>query len=266
MSANTQKPAGFTIGDALSLTFRELTRRLGHYLPLMLLLSLPGLIVSLTSPIDPNFGASEPTPEQMAAFWSAFAVQAVVGLFAYGVIIGAFTYSVVSGLRGQDLSLGACLSSAVGRLHYVLPTLLIVGVIIMLGSILLVVPGIIAALIFYVAASVAAAEGAWPGKALSRSQFLTRGSRWSLLGLFLVQIAISLVLVAVLSVVALALLGAQPAELASNPEKLATYTIISMIVGLPFNAFFAMLPVTVYFLMSVEKDGRDLGDVEQVFN
>ena len=267
MSVSGSAPERFSVGGALSLTFAELMRRFFHYLGLMFLVSLPGLAVNLASPIDPNFGASgAPTPEEMAQFWSVFSIHMVVGLFAYGIMIGAMTYSVVSGLRGNDLSLGECLSSGLQVMHYVLVTMVVVGAIIMLGFILFIIPGVIAVLFLYACGAVAAAESAWPGKAISRSAFLTEGYRWTILGLILVQILIGFALLMALSIVALALLGANPAGLTPDSPNMMLYLAVSLIVGLPFNAYFAMLPVSVYYMLSVEKDGRDEGQVAQVFS
>jgi hypothetical protein len=132
-------------------------------------------------------------PEQIFAaplYW----VSLVLSILAACVLQAMVVHTVVNGHKGAETSLP---SSFAASLKSILPLFLVsvlayLGAV--LGSILLVVPGIILMVMWIVAGPAVVVEGVGPIKALGRSRALTKGSRWPIFGLLFVGILISFVI------------------------------------------------------------------------
>lgn len=265
MSISAGGPRIFSVGEAFSVTFNELLRRFGHYVGIVFIASVAGIVINLVAPIEP-INAEEPSPEQMSAYFSQLAASFVLLIPVHGLITGALAYSVVAGLRGNDMSIGEALSAGLGVLLYTVAAQLVSGLIIGVGMLLLIVPGIIALLFLFVCTPVAAAESAWPVQAIRRSVFLTDGYRWQLLGIMLIQVVASFFLLAIIGSIASAFVGEGGATSGGAPSNSMPLMIVSALVTLPVNAFFSVLTIVVYYQLSVEKDQRDDNAVAQVFH
>jgi hypothetical protein len=112
-----------------------------------------------------------------AAGFVLMLVQAAGGAALYGAV----SRTVVQMLEGRAVSTREALRSAFGRLLGVWVTAILFGALQLIGYLLLIVPGIVVGLIWYVALPVAAAEGSGGWAALRRSAELTEGIRWRLL-------------------------------------------------------------------------------------
>lgn len=115
-------------------------------------------------------------------------LQSVLGM----VVTGALTYGVVQQMQGKPAGLGQLVSAGLSALGRVFVTGLVTGLIIGLGTVMLVIPGIIATVLLYVAIPVAVMEKAGVGDAMRRSAELTSGSRWAIFGAALLVMLVSL--------------------------------------------------------------------------
>ena len=130
-----------------------------------------------------------------------------------GVIMqGLVTHSVVADLQGRKASLGESLGVAMKSFWVLLAVGIVAGLAMMLGLILLVVPGILIFLIWLLAGPVVVAEGTGIGRALQRSRELTRNHRWWLLLLTVVYFVISWIIGLMIGFVGLAATGFQVGE------------------------------------------------------
>lgn len=109
-------------------------------------------------------------------------LQALVGM----VLTSALVYGVFQQLRGKHAGVGECVSRGFRSLLSVLAVGIVAGVIIALGLVLLIVPGIILMCMYWVAVPCAVIEKAGVGSALSRSATLTKGRRWAILGIVII--------------------------------------------------------------------------------
>jgi hypothetical protein len=107
------------------------------------------------------------------------------------IVTGALMYGVFQQLRGQPAGIGSSLAVGLRRLLPVLGTALIVAILVALGFVLLVVPGIILACMYWVAVPAAVIEGTGPLRSLKRSSALTKGHAGTIFVLMLVLSGIS---------------------------------------------------------------------------
>lgn len=105
----------------------------------------------------------------------------VVGVFVLVAMAGAI--AAEAGLRRP--AMGAVKARLAGRWAALLPVALASTAIVAVGSLLLIVPGIIAYVTLLFAGIAVSVEGLTGGAALRRSAELTRGRRWRLFGIIL---------------------------------------------------------------------------------
>ena len=84
------------------------------------------------------------------------------------------------------------IQAALPKLAPVLLTSLLVGILVGLGSLFLLIPGLILGVMFFVATVACVLEDHSPLEALKRSRELTRGNRWRVFGLLLILILTAL--------------------------------------------------------------------------
>lgn len=120
----------------------------------------------------------------------------IVGTLVLSAVAVACVAADAVGRRPDS---GAVAGRLRGRLGAAAVASLAVGVAILVGSFLLVVPAVAAFTAWGVAAPVAVMEGAGPGAALARSARLTRGHRWRLLGVMLLIVIIAVAIEAVIA-------------------------------------------------------------------
>src|SRR5262249_15269663 len=130
------------------------------------------------------FVSPPPTPGALPEFnpWAFLAIP--VGIVCNTIATGAITYGVVQDLRDGSVSIGEAIAVAARRFLPMFGVALAVGILVFLGVILLLVPGIIVGCMYFVAAPVCIVERAGVGASLSRSRFLTKGHRWQIFGVY----------------------------------------------------------------------------------
>src|SRR6185312_8381222 len=168
-------------------------------------------------------------------------VSMVVNTAAMIFVIQTLTYGTVQGLRGRSVSIGDCLVQGGRRLPVgiVIGFLAYVGIV--LGAVLLIVPGIILFTMWSVALPANTVERTGILASLSRSQELTRGRRWRVFGTVLVPILIS----AVTSWLLMGIFGIR---------------------GVGLQAFSVCVFATLYSYLRRDKEGVDIERVAAVFD
>lgn len=121
-----------------------------------------------------------------------------------------FLSAVVAACAGADAldrtpRPGAVADRLRGRLGAAAVVAVIVGAAMLLGSFVLVVPGVLAFVVWSLAAPVTVMERSGPAASLARSARLTRGHRWRILGVMLLIVIITVAIESVVSSIAIAL-------------------------------------------------------------
>lgn len=171
--------ARLDMGSVVSQTFAIIGRN-------MLSIGTVALIVTVADAII-AFGAALIPPNPGAApRLLLLTVPAVVAMVMQVVAIGGIIRIAVSDLDGTPIGIGAALLTGARLLLPLLGLYIVVGFGVGFATLLLIVPGVWLALRWLVCAPVLVAEGTTIGRALSRSDVLTRGNLWRLLGLVVV--------------------------------------------------------------------------------
>jgi len=238
---NSQFTIGSVIGEALRVWVKKLpmfTALAGVcYLPYLALLFL---------------GAQSAESQEPSA-----AVGLVALLFAplFVLLTGMVTYGTVQHVRGLHAPLSKTFSVALGRLLPLLGVSFLVSLAVFVGSLLLIIPGFMVFLAFYVAAPVAIVERRGVVGTLERSNELTLGHKWSILGLVLVASLIS---------TAITFSGALIIGLFGTMAPIAAMILMFTLQG-AMMTFSCVLPAVTYYRLRQEKEGTTIDELAAVF-
>ncbi len=192
-----------------------------------------------------------------ATHWLTFGAGTVLSLTLSLVMTAAVVYGVFQQLHGVPVRIVDCLRVVLRRFWVVLAASLVTGVIVGIGFLVLIIPGIIAAATFFVVVPAVVVEGLGVGASLDRSRNLTSGARWPLVEIIVVLGVISIVVGLVASRVGLLLTGAiQNAVIGQLMNTLISTT------GQALNAVAAGVA---YYLLRVDKEGFEIHDLAEVF-
>jgi hypothetical protein len=231
--------AGAVIGRSFSLWARHLP----SYAGVAVLIGAPVLVlVAVAGPFEPTSSADRLTT--------------LLGNLLGTIATGPITVGVLRGLRGERVRIAEMLRSGLARIGVVVFTSIGVGLLVLLGTLLLVVPGIVAAVGLWVAVPAAVVERELGSTgALRRSWRLTEGTR---LAIFLVALVMWLTVLGGLSLavaVASAAGGVLPATAALGTE------IVSMVL----TSLLATSSAVAYHDLRVAREGVATADLVKVF-
>jgi hypothetical protein len=176
-----------SIGEILSQTFNLYSRNFVQYLiPFLVAGILTGLVtIVVRSAIVIPTAPAHPTSQQLLAWFPTFLIATVTSLFLSG-IVSWIANSITTGItikftsdvleKGQA-NLQTSLNFTLPKLLSLLVASIITGILIVLGLVALIVPGIILALMFSLVYPVIMLEGTGVLGSLSRSRVLV-SNRW----------------------------------------------------------------------------------------
>jgi hypothetical protein len=231
-----EQPVEFRVGDVVVRSWRILS----HHFPTFCLLTGAALLPQFlfdTGVVD--LGPSRTGISTLS--------QVVLGTFAQAVVV----FAAFQGLRGRRVSAGRSAARGMARFLPAILTSFVASLIIVLGLVLLVVPGLIAAAAYSVAIPVCVVESAGTGKSLSRSAALTRGCRLRIMAVYAAYLVIEFV-------VSLAIAAALPAgPLAAIADWV--WTVITTVCSAVFAAI-------LYHDLRAAKEGIGIEEIAAVFD
>ncbi len=177
------------------------------------------------------------------------------------ILAGAVTFGVIQRLRGQQVSLGETITVGLQSFLRVFLTALVTGLLTGLCFLLLVVPGIIVSILWYVAIPAAVMEGKNVSEAMSRSTRLTEGSRWQIFASWLV---VGVITAVVGFVVVMVLMATAPHLVDDTTHRLPAWANIA--IGLLLAPLGAVMSATCYFLLRTGKEHADADQIAAVFD
>ena len=221
----------------------------GKFLLLTLITTAPSLALKIVSaPMIIGVKAGSSTAITTAA------VVGLVGFLLQIVAQGACLYGSYHAMRGDNFTVQQSLGAAFRRLFPIIGVAMLGGALGMLGLMVLVVPGLIAAAMFYVSIPACMIENLGVTASLGRSRALTAGYRWQIFGLFVIFILLAMIvggLVGFLGVAVKLIVGAVVAQFFVNAV---------------ITAFGAVLVAVVYHDLRVAKEGVDIEKLTNVFD
>jgi hypothetical protein len=193
----------------------------------------------------------EPSESLRQALWAllGFVLLMVLTQLGYAIIL----HAAFQDMRRRPVRLADSLNVGLRRFLPLLGLAFVGGVLMLLGMILLIIPGLILNSMWFVGVAACVVERLGPWASLRRSRELTKGYRWKLFGLTL------LVLVAGLSSSGIAsLLTALAGPVAGLTGQLIWTGISAAFTGI-------VISVT-YYDLRVIKEGIDIDQITAVFD
>ena len=181
-----------------------------------------------------------------------------LGFFFYYLVTGALVYGAFQDLRGRRAPFGAVVSRGTAVLLPVIGAAMLVALVTLIGFLALIIPGIIAVAVLYVAVPVAVIERPGAVASLRRSAELTKGARWKILGLALTIFVLQVI---VFFALAFALV---PVEGFMSPLVVAL--VLDVLGNLVFIPVSAAMVTACYAELRGGKEGPDTEMLAAVFD
>lgn len=242
----------FSIGNALGTGFRVWFKNLPAFLLLSIILYSPVLVYTFSVMTEDNlfeFLRKIETWSQLMAGW---------GMLAQFVIASAIIYGVVQELSGHHAGLGASVTKGLSRFFPVLAVTILMVLGLIVGFLLIIVPGFVLMCMWFVAVPASVVEKPGIGGAFSRSAELTKGHRWEIFGILLVLVVINFTIGQ--------LLESTFVTGAKGLGDLKIYLGSVVGVSIAFSALQASIQGVAYFLLRREKEGTGADELARVFD
>ncbi len=181
--------ANFEIGRVFGNSFSVLTRNAPLYLGLAAVMAgLPALLMNYLGFGGFDLAALRGAPYGAMPNYAGLFGGGLISFICAALLQAALVRATIEDLNGQTPVFADCLQTAITVLFPVIGITILVSIGAALGLILLVVPGIVLWLGWSVAVPVLVHERLGVFGSMSRSRKLTKGSRWSLLGLYIILV------------------------------------------------------------------------------
>lgn len=251
----------FSVGRVLSKSLEIFGRNFATFFALAALFMIPTLLVEwfFNPAFSDDLAQIAAASEGGSAGYEA--LSNIVNLICSGLVSGALVFGTFQDLRGQKARFGDCLSRALSVLVWVAVGAIAYGFIVGLGTLLLVIPGIIFMVIYWLYAPAIVVEKAGPFSALGRSAHLTKGRRWHVFGLLLAIFLASLVFFFLTSMILGAVGGTLILWGGATVMAFGLYIVLALI-----SAYSAVANTVAYYYLRADKEGIEVEDIAKVFD
>jgi hypothetical protein len=259
MTDQTMRAAGapqFSIGNVISTSIAVFGRHVLGFSSISAIMFVPVIIIG--GVILFAFGLQGLMNGNVSDAHGGIVVGMLLAFLVYYVAIiiamAAMAYGTIQDLRNQYAGIGPCLSRAFGSLVPLALAGLAVGLFVMLGTIALVVPGLMIWTALSVVGPAIVVERLGTGAGMRRSRELTKGRRWHVFG----AIFLSAVVLNIISYVLTNVVGPIFGAVANG--------ILSLVLTIVIQAFQGVLVAVIYFQLRAEKEGVSIADIAKVFD
>jgi hypothetical protein len=236
-------PSSIHVGQVLSRAFALLSGDFAKFFILALVIWSPYLLFTL--------GVTDASsPDTMIGSLGILVLSVPLNILSQATIL----YGALQKMRGQEFSVGTSLAQGLARFFPILGMLICFGIGVGIGSLLLVVPGIMLLVAWYVALPACIIERMGPFQSLTRSAELTKGNRWRIFGIMVVIYAASDLVQIVVQLVLLSIGG-------TIVSVIGVFAWISF-----FQAFNSIVIAVVYHDLRVAREGVDIDHIAAAFD
>lgn len=255
MSALPAQPQ--TIGKTLDSGIRLYIRGLGKVLPISLVVSLIGTAPNLIR-FNPGLVKVQDPAAMVTFFVGYFIVLVILGIAIYGGMIKF--YGDLG--AGKTPTLAGSLKRGFSKILPILISGILYSIVVMLGLVALVIPGIILMLSLYLFSTAIMLDDKGIVESLKYSHSLIWGNWWRTAVIFTVPIVIIMGLYVILGIVASVVVATMAGAAGHfNPNDMSQFMWIifaeAIINALVYPLFYAM-SVAVYHDLKIRKGGGDL--------
>ncbi len=260
MSIQPSQPQ--SIGGVLDTTFQLYKATVVKLIPLSLLMVIAGSLQyiymfsqgSAGNPADP---LAMLNMMQSWGYW----LTVLGGMIASTWILSAAYLKIGAIGAGGDLGIGSALAAALTRLPALVVMMLLFLIALTIGTILLIIPGLILMVSLGLCFNSALFENKGPVAALSESHRLVWGNWWRTAAILTVGVIIILVIYLVAGLIVgiiapLLVLGGAAADV-----MLFTFVssvLVGALMSLLVTPFYVSLAISIYWDLKLRKDGADL--------
>lgn len=191
----------------------------------------------------------------------AIALSILVTMIVSGLTQASIIYGTFQDLRGSRAGIGDCIARGLSSVVPVILGTLILSLVVGLASILLIIPGIILALMWWVYIPAIVVEGKGIFDSFSRSRELTRGRRWHIFGLLVIVFVLAFAINFVITLVAAIAVVRMPVSNFALVVATAEYVAQSLLA-----AFGAVMVAVGYYYLRAEREGIDVNVIASVFD
>jgi glycerophosphoryl diester phosphodiesterase family protein len=237
--------AELRLGHIFSGAWDIFTANFGKFIIITAIAVIPNLFLQFG--VDNS--AAEPSLESALTVLLSIVFSLLLNTVGFAVIIHiAFQY-----LRGQPASLADALPKGLARMFPLIGAALLLSLGVVLGTLLLIIPGIMLAIRWFLAMPVCVLERAGPVASLRRSAELTKGHRWGLFGIFVVVLVVN------------GVIGALVGLLVSS-AGLMVGVLAQFVWAAIWTAYFDSVWVMMYHDLRVAKEGVSADQIAAVFD
>ena len=240
-----------SIGGVLDNGFRLFRE---SFVQVFLLAIATSLVTAPSNYAAPYILQNGNTPNVLGTVFGAGLLMALIAT----ILLGAIVSRMDGVARGEAVTLGDALSIGVNRLPAMVVSWILVGLVVAIGLVLLIIPGLIFMIWFLFAPYAVVVDRLGPVQSLSYSRAIVRGHWWRTAALVTIVGIILIVVYMVLGIVA-------SISVFTNPETLSTgqmpwyvqFVIGPLLSGVAGPLGYAML-LAVFYDLKLRHEGADL--------
>lgn len=257
-----------SVGGVLDTAIRVYSRSLLPCMPLIIvgavLMAIPSLMMS---GVQQQAAAGNPFAALEVFRSPRVSLTVLVVMLFYIAIYGGLVAQIDAIARGERLKVGAALGLGLQRLPTMFGVGILFGLMVGIGFLLLIIPGIYVAVVFMLSSFLPVIERKGVVESLSTSARLIRGNWWRSFGIMLVALAIMYVLILVVGIIAGVVgavaigtggAGANAVELANSTGFQMLNLAISVIANLFTTTFVPSVLLALYYDLKLRNEGADL--------
>ncbi|WP_425981577.1 hypothetical protein [Brevundimonas sp. TWP1-2-1b1] len=189
-------------------------------------------------------------------------VGAVLNFVGLYLLQGMVVKAAVNGFNGKNTAFGDAFSIGIQNFLPLLGLAIIASIGMMLGFVLLLVPGMILAVMWSVGSPAVVVEKRGVFASLQRSRELTKGYRWSVFGLLVIYVILSWIIGAAIGGLSLATGGTFTGGTPNLMVNLITEPLVSILSGVVASAGVASL----YYELRSAKEGVGSEELASIFD
>lgn len=222
------------------------------------------VVTGQSAPFDVDAPGGEIAPS--AAQIVGMVLAALLGILAQGLVVAVVVLMAYDTKLGRPLRMSGYIGAALPVAPMVFLVSLVVGILIGIGFLLFIVPGLWLAAVFSVVIPAVVIERAGFG-ALGRSSDLTKGYRWSIVGLYIVMFLIAIVLATVIGGLLLGLAAAVVSSESGAVGILGGMTLVAAdaVASALSYGFTAVMSALIYARLREIKEGIGVDSLADVF-
>lgn len=248
--------ADVNFGNVFERSFSIVFRNL---LPLLLLGAIAAVPYLLIYSVEPDATVSTGAPAAPKIDFSpeviAIGTITLIAAFALRPICQAIIlFGAFQDMLGRDFPVGESFRKGLARILPIFGMLIVEGLGLLIGFILLVIPGYILFVMWYVALPAVVVERLGPMAALRRSAELTKGHRWKIFGIIFVMAIVAGIIGGVVNVVGLTF------------HNHVAHTVIQYLFQALLIAFESVVGVVLYHDLRAAKEGINTERIAAVFD